>query len=147
MNFALKGLVAAAVLAGAPAGAPAQDLGVGPPARDWTLPLFTKEGNRQMTLRGDQVQPVSTDRVDIVGMNVTVFDGQADAKVDSVLISPQATFLINERIARGAQAVRLVRDDIEVQGQDWTYVYNEKKVLINRGAHVVFHAALPNILK
>jgi hypothetical protein len=76
-----------------------------------------------------------------------VFNGAADAQVDSVLLSPQATFLINERIARGAQTVRLIRDDIEVQGQDWTYFYNEKKVLINRGAHVVFHAALPDMLK
>jgi len=147
VNIAPKALLAAAALAAAPAGARAQEIPVAPPARDWTLPLFTKEGNRQMILRGDQVQPVSTDRVDIVGMNVTVFDGMADTKVDSVLISPQATFLINERIARGAQTVRLIRDDIEVQGQDWTYDYNEKKVLINRGAHVVFHAALPNILK
>jgi len=147
VNIALRGLTAAAALAAAPAAVPAQDIPVAPPARDWTLPLFTKEGYRQMTLRGEQVQPVTTDRVDIVGMNVTVFNGAADARVDSVLVSPQATFLINERIARGAQMVRLVRDDIEVQGQDWTYIYNEKKVLINRGAHVVFHAALPNILK
>ena len=147
MNIALKGLAVAAALAAAPSAAPAQDIPVAPPARDWTLPLFTKEGYRQMTLRGEQVQPVTTDRVDIVGMNVTVFNGAADALVDSVLVSPQATFLISERIARGAQTVRLIRDDIEVQGQDWTYIYNEKKVLINRGAHVVFHAALPNILK
>jgi hypothetical protein len=142
-----KRLLAAAALAAAPAAAPAQDVPIAPPARNWTLPLFTKEGFRQMTLRGDQVQPVNTDRVDIVGMNVTVFNGAADAQVDSVLLSPQATFLLNERIARGSQTVRLIRDDIEVQGQDWTYFYNEKKVLINRGAHVVFHAALPDILK
>jgi hypothetical protein len=146
VNTALKGLVAAAALAAAPS-APSQDIQLAPPARNWTLPLFTKEGFRQMTLRGDQVQPVNTDRVDIVGMNITVFNGAADAQVDSVLLSPQATFLINERIARGAQTVRLIRDDIEVQGQDWTYFYNEKKVLINRGAHVVFHAALPDMLK
>jgi hypothetical protein len=141
-----KALAAAAALAAA-LGASAQDIQVAPPARNWTLPLFTKEGFRQMTLRGDEVQPVSTDRVDITGMNVTVFDGGADARVDSVLLSPQATFLINERIAKGTREVRLIRDDIEVRGEDWTYFYSEKKVLINRSAHVVFHAALPNMLK
>jgi len=146
VNRTHKGLLAAAAWAAA-LGAGAQDIPVAPPARDWTLPLFTKDGYRQMTLKGDQVQPVTSDRVDIVGVNVTVFSGAADERVDSVLLSPEATFLINERIARGSRTVRLIRDDVEVKGEDWTYFYNEKKVLINRGAHVVFHAALPNILK
>jgi hypothetical protein len=127
--------------------APAQDTMVAPPARNWTLPLFTKEGFRQMTLRGDEVRPVSNDRVDITGMNVTVFSGGPDAKVDSVLLSPAATFLLNEKIARGDKSVRLIRDDVEVTGEGWTYLYSEKKVLISRKAHVVFHSALPDLLK
>jgi hypothetical protein len=137
---------AIAILAAAPF-APAQDTAIAPPARNWTLPLFTKEGFRQMTLRGDVMRPVTSDRVDISGMSVTVFSGSADAKVDSVLLSPQATFLLNEKIARGDGAVRLVRDDVEVTGVGWTYYYNEKKVLISQHAHVVFHSALPDILK
>jgi hypothetical protein len=138
--------VALAVLAAAPF-SPAQDTAVAPPARNWTLPLFTKEGYRQMTLRGDVMRPVTPDRVDITGMNVTVFSGTPEAKVDSVLLSPAATFLIAEKIARGDGAVRLVRDDVEVTGIGWTYIYNEKKVLISQHAHVVFHSALPDILK
>jgi hypothetical protein len=137
----------AAALAACAIGASAQDIAVAPPAKNWVLPLFTKEGNRQMTLRGDEVRPITSDRVDIIGMNFTVFNGGPEAKVDSVLLSPKATFLINEKIARGDDSVRLVRDDVEVTGFDWTYYYNEKKVLINRNAHVVFHAALPDVLK
>lgn len=125
----------------------AQDIAVAPPARNWTLPLFTKEGYRQMTLRGDEVRPINSNQVDIIGMNFTVFSGRPDAKVDSVLLSPEASFFINEKIARGHEQVRLVRDDLEVTGRDWTYYYNEKKVLINRNAHVVFHAALPDMLR
>jgi hypothetical protein len=127
--------------------APAQESAIAPPARNWTLPLFTKEGYRQMTLRGDEVRPITSDRIDITGMNVTVFSGTADARVDSVLLSPEATFLIGEKIARGNTFVRLIRDDVEVSGEGWTYNYNEKKVLISRHAHVVFHSALPDMLK
>jgi hypothetical protein len=137
---------AIALLASVPC-APAQDSTIAPPARNWTLPLFTKEGYRQMTLRGDEVRPITSDRVDITGMNVTVFSGTADAKVDSVLLSPEATFMISEKIARGDKSVRLIRDDVEVSGVGWTYDYNQKKVLISRHAHVVFHSALPDILK
>ncbi len=139
-------LAATAVLVSA-LGAAAQDAFIAPPARNWILPLFTKEGFRQMTLRGDEVRPVNNDRIDISGMIVTVFSGDALGKVDSVISSPEATFMINERIARGDKSVRLVRDDTEVTGEGWTYFYNEKKVLIARNARVVFHAAMPDILK
>jgi hypothetical protein len=125
----------------------AEDSMLAPPAHDWTLPMFTKEGYRQMTIRGDEVHPVSSDRVDITRMNVTVFSGKPDAKIDSVLVSPKATFLLNEKIAKGAGAVHLVRDDVEVSGEGWTYIYNEKKVLISQHAHIVFHTALPDLLK
>jgi hypothetical protein len=125
----------------------ADEIAVAPPARNWTLPLFTVEGYRQMTLRGDEVHPVSSDRIDILGMNVTVFSGKADAKIDSVLLSPEASFQLNEKVASGQRTVRLIRDDIEVTGESWSYSYNEKKVLIYKHAHVVFHAALPDMLK
>ena len=93
------------------------------------------------------MRPISADRIDISGMIVTVFSGDAQAKVDSVISSPEATFMINEKIARGDKSVHLVRDDVEVTGDDWTYFYNEKRVLIARNARVVFHAAMPDILK
>jgi hypothetical protein len=140
------GLAAAVLLAWAPRGS-ADEIAVAPPARNWTLPLFTKEGFRQVTLRGDEVRPVSSDRIDVSGMNVTVFSGDAEARVDSVLISPEATFLLNEKTVQGDKAVRLVRDDVDVRGEGWSYNYNEKKVLIYRRTHVVFHSALPDMLK
>jgi hypothetical protein len=125
----------------------AQQVAVAPPAKNWTLPLFTKEGFHQMTLRGEEVRPVSSDQVDISGLDVTVFSGDASSRVDTVILSPQATFHINEKVAHGESPVRVVRDDVEVTGIGWTYFYNEKKVLIAHDAHVVFHAALPDILK
>ena len=147
MNPTQIRLLAAGALAAFALASPAQDISVAPPAKNWTLPIFTKEGYRQMTLRGDEVRPITNDQVDIVGMNFTVFAGGPGAKVDSVLLSPKATFMLNEKIAHGSESVRLVRDDVEVTGIDWIYYYNEKKVLINRNAHVVFHAALPDLLK
>jgi hypothetical protein len=46
-----------------------------------------------MTLRGAEVRPVTNDRVDIVGLDVTVFSGGPEAKVDTVILSPEASFL------------------------------------------------------
>ena len=48
---------------------------------------------------------------------------------------------------RGTSNVRLVRDDIEVTGEEWTYDHNAKKVSLARHARITFKAALPDILK
>jgi hypothetical protein len=146
VNATRKTLAAGAALLAA-ALCTAQDAAIAPPAKNWTLPLFTKEGYRQMTLKGAEVRPVTSDRIDIGGLDVTVYSGGPDAKVDTVILSPEASFMVNERIARGDRSVRLVRDDVDVTGDGWTYYYNEKKVLIARNAHVVFHAGLPDILR
>jgi hypothetical protein len=142
-----KRLAAAAAFLGAALLGLAQDAAVAPPAKNWTLPLFTKEGYRQMTLKGSEVRPVDSDRIDISGLDVTVFSGDPEGKVETVITSPQASFMINEKIARGDHSVRMVRDDVDVTGVGWTYYYNEKKVLIAHNAHVVFHAGLPQLLK
>ncbi len=127
--------------------ATADEIQVAPPARNWVLPLFTKEGYHQLTLRGDEVRPVNNNQVNISGMTVTVYSGDAQATVESFLSSPAATFLINEKIGQGPGAVRLVRDDVVVTGNGWTYYYDQRKVLIAHDAHVVFHAAMPNMLQ
>jgi hypothetical protein len=146
VNWSRKTLAAgAALLLAALCGA--EDTSIAPPAKNWTLPLFTKEGYRQMTLKGAEVRPVTSDRVDISGLDVTVFSGGPEAKVDTVILSPEASFSINEKIARGDQSVRLIRDDVDVTGVGWTYYYNEKKALIYHDAHVVFHSGLPDILR
>ena len=117
------------------------------PARNWALPLFTPDGFRSMTLRGSEVVTVGPDRIDITDMNIAVFSGDASARVDTVILSPSATFRPREARANGDQSVRLIRDDIDVTGERWTYDYNQKKVSIQQNLRVAFRAQLSGILK
>jgi hypothetical protein len=117
------------------------------PAKNWALPLFTPEGFHSMTLRGTEVFTVGPDRIDIIDMNIAVFSGNAATRVDTILLSPAASFFPRENRASGRQSVRLIRDDIDVTGEQWTYDYNQKKVSIDRGLRVAFRAQLNGILK
>ena len=117
------------------------------PAKNWALPLFTPEGFRSMTLRGTEVFTVGPDRIDIVDMNIAVFSGDASARVDTVLLSPSASFFPRENRAAGDDGVRLIRDDIDVTGERWSYDYNQKKVSIQKNLRVAFRAQLSGILK
>ena len=158
VRLAVHLAVLSCVLAGAAPDALAGDEGdsrapLSPGAHNWVQNQLTREGYRSLTLRGTQVQPVApagggpVDRIDISGMTITVFDGKADARVDSVLLSPQATFLLAERTAHGDGPVRLVRDDIDVRGEGWTYWHEQQRVTLDRHVRVVFAARLPDILK
>ncbi len=117
------------------------------PALNWVLPIFTdKEGFRSMTLRGSEVRPDGKS-IAVTDLSITIFSGDAKAHVDSILLSPQATFLPKEQQARGTNAVRFIRDDIEVTGVGWTYDHATKKVSLQQNVRVTFRAQLNDILK
>jgi lipopolysaccharide export system protein LptC len=64
-----------------------------------------------------------------------------------MLLSSTATFYPKEQRATGDKNVRLIRDDIEVTGEGWTYDHTGKKVSLARHVRVVFSAQLNDILK
>lgn len=117
-------------------------------AKNWSLPLFTKEGHRTMTLRGSEARTVTASRIDITDLNITTFTGDASAKVESILLCRElASFFPVAKLVRGTAEVRLVRDEVEITGEQWTYDHAAKKVSIARHTRVIFQAQLPDLLK
>ena len=100
------------------------------------------------SLRGTEARTFSAERIDIIDLNITTFNGDATAKVDSILLCRElASFFPNEKIVRGESTVRLMRDDLEITGEQWTYDHAAKKVSLARHARITFKAQLPDILK
>jgi hypothetical protein len=119
----------------------------GAPAQNWEMKIFTKEGYRSMILRGTEVRLGTANRYDVIDLSITVFTGGADARIDSILLSPSANFFAKENRASGNQTMRLIRDDMEITGERWTYVHAQQKVTIQQNTRVVFHAKLPDLLR
>lgn len=135
------------LLAASPSPAQLGNSPAGAPAENWEMKIFTKEGFRSMILRGTEVRLAAANRYDVLDLSITIFSGRADAHVDSILLSPAASFLAKENRASGDKAVRLIRDDMEITGEQWTYLHAERKVTIRKNTRVVFHAALPDLLQ
>lgn len=131
-------------IAQTPAPAPAKET---PPAKNFRLPAFTKEGFRAYLLNGSEARFTGDKAVDLTDVTLTVFAGDASNHVDTVILSPAATFLTEDNLARGASTVRLIRDDVEVTGSHWTYDHANKKVSIAKNVRVTFKAQLNDILK
>lgn len=117
------------------------------PAKNWVLPLFSKEGFRSMTARGSEARLVSEHQFEVVDLNLTLFTGDASAKVDTILLSPAATFLPDAKIARGDKSVRFIGDEIEASGTHWVYRHEEKKISLDGDVRVTFRAELKNLLQ
>lgn len=116
------------------------------PVENFRLPTFTQEGHRSMLLQGSQAL-VGTNQVELRGMTLTIFSGEAANTVDTVILSPVATIQLDRELIQGESTVRVIRDDIEITGQGWSYDHAGKKVSIARNARIVFQAQLPDILK
>ena len=116
------------------------------PVSNFRLPTFTKEGFRSMLLQCSQAI-VRPNNIEFADLNLTLFSGDEKADVVTVLLSPNATAEPEDETVHGSGSVRVIRDDIEITGTNWTYDHRQKKVSIAANARITFNAQLPGILK
>jgi hypothetical protein len=127
--------------------APPPAAGTGAAVNQSTLQTFTKEGFRDLLLRAAHMN-VTREQVDMTDMHLTVFSGDATARIEKILLSPAATFLPDAGIVRGEKTVRFILgDDLEATGVRWTYDNKEKRISMDGNVRVVFNAELQDILK
>jgi len=117
------------------------------PIRNFSLPSFNEKGFRTMLIRGSEAMLLNSNEVSLSNMTLTLFSGEADARVETVFVSPSARVLVAQRIVFGEETVRVVNDDFELLGTDWRYDDAKKTILISRHARVVFHAELKDVVK
>ncbi|MSU69943.1 MAG: hypothetical protein EXS39_04050 [Opitutaceae bacterium] len=135
-------LMFAAVLLGAalPAGSDA-------PVKNFVLKIFTREGPLAYVVRGAVARYRGPDLIDVTDMNITIYSTGAGIHPETILLSPQASFLPAANRAQGQKSVRFIRDDLEAWGTQWTYDHAEKRISLDQQVRVVFHAELKDILK
>jgi hypothetical protein len=117
------------------------------PAKNWALPLYSDEGFHTMTARGSEARATGNRQFKVVDLNLTFFSGDATNRVETVILSPAATFLPDVKEAHGEKSVRFIRDDIEASGTRWVYLHDKKKISLDGDVRVTFHAELKDLLK
>lgn len=126
---------------------PAAKLDSTAPVKNFRLPTFTNEGFRRTMLRAEEARLPDPTRIELVEMELTLFNGRLDEAIDAMLAAPSATFLPEKLLASGAETVRLERLDLTVTGADWSYDHPARRIVINRDAHIILRAPIGDILK
>jgi hypothetical protein len=117
------------------------------PARHYTLSLFSDQGYHSLHVRGASADVRNPNRIGLTDLTLSVYAGDASRRVETVILSPQAVLQPESQIVSGPNTVRLLRDDLEVTGEDWVYDHGGKRILIQRNARIVFEAAITDLLK
>jgi hypothetical protein len=115
--------------------------------KDFSLPIFTREGFRSMLVRASSGRTVESNRVELTDMHLTLFSGDATNRIETIILSPVATFLPETRVARGEQSVRLINDNVDASGTKWVYYQQEKRISLDQNVRVVFKAELKDLIK
>jgi len=119
------------------------------PVTNFKLTILSDEGFRSSLLRGSEARYVSDSQIDLVGMQYSTFiEGEA-GELDATLLAPSATVFIdhNKVKVHGDENVRLLRKNLDVTGEEWTYDHAQKRILIEKNVHVVFRIPMKDILK
>ena len=117
------------------------------PAYNWALPLFTKEGFRTMVAHGSKASVIAKDQYEVADLNLTLFSGDAATRVETIILSPAATFRPDTKTAHGEKSVRFIRDEVEASGTRWVYRQADKKISLDGDVHITFRAELTALLK
>ena len=145
VSISLSLLVAAVTAVAAEKASPAVKPSA--PIKEFRLPTFDKDGKRATFMRASEALFVTPTRIDVKEMHLTTFTKDGSGAFDTIILSPTATFLTDKQIVSGTGPVRLIRVDLEVTGEQWSYNHLEKRVLIGNNARVTFQDELKDIIK
>lgn len=117
------------------------------PVINFRLPTFTPEGYRAWLLRGSEAMFTDDDHLAVKELSLTIFTGNADDRIDTMLLSPSARIVLSSQTASGEETIRMINGTYEATGRGWTYLHKDKKVLLHKHVRVVIRSELQNFLQ
>jgi hypothetical protein len=128
-------------------------LGAGPqfssdqPVINFRLPAFNAAGYRTFMVRGSEARYATENRIGIKELTLTIFTGRPDEKIDTLILAPNAVVLPAEEVVTGSSSIRVINDQFEATGTDWSYSRKDKKISIAKHVRVTFNAEFKDFLK
>lgn len=114
---------------------------------NFNLKAFTAKGHLDFFLSGSRAAKTGTDRYEVTDMRLVRYKGDASNAIDTIVLAPNAGYQEDKKVASGTAGVRLIRDDLEVSGERWTYDQLGESLVVENKVEVTIHAVLPSLLK
>ena len=99
------------------------------PIQHFRLPMFGEDGYKTWELRGVKGHLYSKEEAVIEGMELVVFSGDEAMWEENRIRSPKARIRLEESRADGDSSLFVVGPGYEIQGNDWSWVGLERKII------------------
>ena len=116
------------------------------PVRDFSLPRFGDNGYKIWSLSGTEGHYISPERIDVIDMSLRLFSGDEWGAVEMQIVSPQASLFIQQNHARSSEKILVEGKSYRVEGRDWAWDGNQKKVIVQKDVHAIFNETLSILL-
>lgn len=108
------------------------------PIQHFRLPMFGENGFKTWELRGVKGHLHSKEEAVIEGMELVVFSGDEAMWEENRIRSPKALIRLEESRADGDSSLFVVGPGYEIQGNDWSWIGLEKKIIVRDAVRVSF---------
>lgn len=100
--------------------------------------MFGENGYRIWELTGDEGRYLTSEKIQVSDMKLTVFSGTEASLVENRIESPLATLFITKNIAIGEGPIQIISERYRVEGQRWFWDGKSRSVVVSRNAQVIF---------
>ena len=108
------------------------------PIEHFRLPMFGENGYKKWELRGTKGHYHSEAEALVEGLELVVFSGDAAMWEESRIRSPRALINFAESRAEGESSLFMIGPGYEIQGRDWTWLGDERKIIVRQAVRVSF---------
>jgi hypothetical protein len=108
------------------------------PIQHFRLPMFGEDGYKSWELRGVKGHVQSEEEALIEGMELVVFSGDEAMWEENRIRSPRARIRLEESRADGDSSLFVVGPGYEIQGNNWSWIGLERKIIVRDAVRVSF---------
>lgn len=108
------------------------------PIEHFRLPMFGEKGFKTWELRGLRGHYLSEDEVRVEGLELAIFSGDASAEEENLIRSPSALIHFPDSMAEGESSLFVLGPGYEIQGRDWTWFGESRKIIVRKAVRVSF---------
>lgn len=117
------------------------------PVMKFRLPMFSDEGTPLWDLRGQEGRYIDENRVDVFGMNLSIFAETDPTRIETRIHSPMATMHVQRNAAEGSEEITMEGDHYVIRGKQWFWDGNESRVSIDEDVQVLFHEDISDLFR
>ncbi|MGF1447894.1 MAG: hypothetical protein ACFB20_00600 [Opitutales bacterium] len=111
------------------------------------LPMFNREGYREWILTARRGRYVHSDRIEVNGMDLRAFSGDAADALNLTILSNRAIFAPQSNRASGPGVITLFGAEYQATGSEWNWEGETGVVTVRRNVRVIFNQPMMNLLR